>query len=264
MFAHGDASYREAITEAFAQGDHIRHDAPVFHGQPLARSAPARENFICHEENLARIAELTKFREEIIRRHHRATPALNGLENKPSNRPDRGLVQILAVKFDVFIGVDGSVRLGPDMAVKIWPGDHVGTRGTGGTVNMRADLAQRDRPVGFAVVIVKATNRLVLACGRAEYANTCFNCGGAGVVELKAFEVAGQNRSQLLHQLGLNRGGEVVGIHQLRGSFSDAFADLGMTVTEGRHVDAGGEIDVFVAIDIAQHAAGARFKRYGK
>ena len=85
--------------------------------------------------------------------------------------------------------------------------------------------------------------------------------GGAGIVKLEPVEVSGQDLRQLFHQPHLDRCGEIMRVHQLPGSFRDGLADLRMTVAQCRHVDTRREIDVVVAVGIAQHAPLARFER---
>jgi hypothetical protein len=107
------------------------------------------------------------------------------------------------------------------------------------------------------VKIVEAADRLVLARGSAEHADTSLDRGGARIVELKSAEVAGEDFRELFHQLRLDRRREIVGVHQLRRCARDAFADLGVAVAECGYIDARGEIDVVVAVDVAQHAPAA-------
>ena len=60
-------------------------------------------------------------------------------------------------------------------------------------VNVRADVAERHGAVGFAMKVVEAAHRLVLAGRGAQYADACFDRCGARVVELETAEVAGQD-----------------------------------------------------------------------
>ena len=69
------------IAEAFAERDDVRHHAPVLHREPLAGAAPAREDLVGHEQNFPVVAEFPQLREEVVRRHDRAAPALDRLED---------------------------------------------------------------------------------------------------------------------------------------------------------------------------------------
>ena len=65
---------------------------------------------------------------------------------------------------------------------------------------------------------------------------------------------------QLLQQPHLDRRGEVVGVHQLAGRLLHRFGDLGMAVAQAGDIDAGGEVDVDVAVHVGQRAALARLE----
>src|SRR5688572_11503782 len=95
--AHSDACHRKAVTEALAHRDDIRNDTPVFHAQPLAGAAPAREHLIGHEEEFPFVAEFAEFGEKIVRWHHRSAPALNRLKHKTRDGADRALLEVLLV-----------------------------------------------------------------------------------------------------------------------------------------------------------------------
>ena len=123
-------------------------------------------------------------------------------------------------------------------------------------------MAQGDGAVGLAVVVVEAGHGLVPAGRGAENAHARLHRHGARVVELEAVEVAREDRGELLHQPRLHRGGEVVRVHQLPGRLRHRLGDLRVAVPEGRDVDARREVDVVVAIDVAQDATGARFERH--
>jgi hypothetical protein len=111
-------------------------------------------------------------------RHDRAAPALNGFEDKTGDGANRGLVEVLAVEFDVLVGVDRPVRLGPHRAVGIRARHHVRTGGAHGTVHVGSDVAKRDGAVRLPVKVVEAADGLVPARGGAEDADAGLDCGG--------------------------------------------------------------------------------------
>ncbi len=172
LLAHGDAGDGEAVAEALAHGDHVGHDAPVFHGQPLAGAAPAREDLVGHEEDFAVVAELAQLREEVVRRHDRAAPALDRLEDEAGDGTDGGLVEVFAVELNVGIRVDRAVRLGPDGTVGIGARHHMGAGGTDGAIDVRADVAEGHGAVRLAVEVMKAAHG-PRACRKRRAARGC-------------------------------------------------------------------------------------------
>ena len=107
--SHGHACHREAISKSFADGNDIRHNAPMLHAEPLSCSAPACEDLVDHHQKASVIAELAQLGEEIIWRNHRSTPALDWLEDETGDIAHGGLVQILVVEGKVGIGVDAAI-----------------------------------------------------------------------------------------------------------------------------------------------------------
>ena len=236
----------------------------MLHAEKFPGAAPTREHLVGHQEHLSVVAEFAELREKIVGWHHGAAPALDRLEDEACDRTDCGLVEVLPVEFDVFVRVDRAIGLRPHWAIGVRARHHVRTRRARRAVDLRADVPEGYGAVGLAVKIVEAADRLVFSRGCAQHANTGFDRRRARIIELKAVEIAWEDRREFLHQLGFNRRGEVVRVHQLRRSLRDALTDLRVTVTERGHVNARGEIDVVVAIDVAQDAAVAGLERNGE
>ena len=82
-----------------------------------------------------------------------------------------------------------------------------------------------------------------------------FDGGGPAIVQLNSVEVARKDVDHFFDETGLDLGAEIVAVHQFLRVLRHSLGDLGMAVSEGRHVNAAGEIDVFIAVDIGEHAA---------
>ena len=102
----------------------------------------------------------------------------------------------------------------------------------------------------------------MLTGARPQHAHTGFDGGRAAVVELVSLQIARQDLGEFFTEQRLDLGREIVGVHQLPGVFCHRFADLRMAMPQCGHVDAGAEINVLVAVDIAQRATLAGLKRY--
>jgi hypothetical protein len=74
---------------------------------------------------------------------------------------------------------------------------------------------------------------------------------------LETIQVTRQNLSEFFHELGLDRRGKIVGVHELPGGTLHSFRDLGVAVAQRGHVDPGREIDVLIAVYILQNTATA-------
>ena len=134
----------------------VGNHAPVLEAEPFARAAPARKNLVGHQQQLPGVAELPQLREEVVRRHDRAAPALDRFEHEARDRADRPLVEVLAVKLDVRIGVDRAIGFRPRRTIGIRPRHHVRSGGPHRAVDVGADVAERDGAIGLAVEIVEA------------------------------------------------------------------------------------------------------------
>ena len=177
--AHGHAGDGESVAEALADRDHVGDHAPVFRAEPLSGATPAGQDFVHHQQQLPRVAELAQLREEIVGRHDRSAPALDRLEHEAGHRADGRLVEVLVVECEVLVSVDGPVGLLPHRPVGIGTRHHMRAGRAHRAVDVRADVAERHRPVGLAVVIVEARDRLVLAGRGAQDADARLHRDGA-------------------------------------------------------------------------------------
>ena len=125
-------------------------------------------------------------------------------------------------------------------------------------------MRQRNRPVGLAVKVVEATEHLVPAGGGAEHAHSRLDRRRAGVVELETAQIARQHLDQFLHQERLHASGKVVGVNQLMGVSGNRLAHLRMAVTQRRHINARGKVNVAIPVHVHQHAAVARLEGHRK
>ena len=116
----------------------------------------------------------------------------------------------------------------------------------------------------LAVEIHEAADEFVFAGGGAAGAQAGLDRGRAAVVELVAFQVAGQALRHLLQQPDFDFGREVMGIHQQPGVLGDRLRDFRVAVAERRYIDAAGEVDEFVAVDILQDASRPFGEGHGK
>jgi len=87
LVAHHHRRHREAVTEALAEGQHVRHDVPVVHAEHLAGAAHAGEDLVGKQQDAAVGAELAQALHEAIGRHGRARPALNRLQHDRRHPP---------------------------------------------------------------------------------------------------------------------------------------------------------------------------------
>ena len=106
----------------------------------------------------------------------------------------------------------------------------------------------------------EAADKFVFAGGSTAGTQTGFDGGGTAIVELEALQVSGQSSRHFFQQTDFDFGGEVVAVHQLFGIESNLFGNFRMAMSEGGNIDTAGEVDVFVAVDVAQDAAVAAFK----
>jgi len=108
---------------------------------------------------------------------------------------------------------------------------------------------------GLAVEVAKTGDEFIFTGRCSAGSETGFDSGRSGVVKLNAFQIARQDFHQLFEELYLDRSGKVVGVHQGVRRFCHRFRDFRVAVAEGGYVDAAGEVDVLVAIDIFHRAA---------
>ena len=257
--AHRHAGHGEAVSEAFAHGDDIRQDVPVFAAENLAGSAHACEDFICEKQNIALVKELAEFRKEVVRRHDASAPALNGFEDECRDLSGGGFSDELVIEFQITFRVKCAVGTRPPRTVGVGTRYEIESFGTRRTAEF-CHAGESDGVSALAVEIHETTDEFVFACCRAAGAQTCFDRSRAAVIELEAFQVAGKDGRHFFKQPDFDFSREVVGIHQLLCILCDPFGNFRVAVSECRYVNAAGKIDVLIAVNVFQHTAGSTFK----
>ena len=90
------------------------------------------------------------------------------------------------------------------------------------------------------------------ALAQAAEAHACLDCGCSRIVELHTGQIPGQHLFEFLEQCHLDRGREVMTVHQRMGVPGYGFTDLRVAVPQAGDVDSRGEVKVGVTVYIGE------------
>ena len=91
-----------------------------------------------------------------------------------------------------------------------------------------------------------------------------FDGGSTGIVELKTVQIARQYIREFFNQTRLCLGSKIMAVHQSSCSLLHGLSHLRMTMSESGYVDAGGKVNIPVAVNINQLTSFTIVKSYRK